>query len=247
MAPGWPGRGFAPGSVGRHRLPCYGRQPFGGKGRGRCAGGGSHAPYNPLMPQGRIIAVNVLAFLGGFVIMSLELLGGRALAPWFGASVHVWGSVIAVFMLALSIGYLLGGRLSLKRPSLRKLGVAFLVAAVLLYPLTHAAAPAMAWIFDRIEDPRYGSLAAALALFGAPTVALGVISPYAVRLLVDAVASAGRVAGTLYFVSTLGSAGGTLATSFYFVLWFETNTILTGLALALVGGAAIAFAAERST
>lgn len=198
------------------------------------------------MPLATIIAVHLLAFVGGFVIMSLELLGGRALAPWFGASVHVWGSVIAVFMLALSVGYLLGGRLSQRRPSLGKLGMAFLAAAALLYPLVHAAEPAMAWIFERIEDPRYGSLAAALALFGAPTVALGVISPYAVRLLVDAVETSGRVAGTLYFVSTLGSALGTLATSFYFVLWFETNTIVAGLALALVGGAAIAFAAGRS-
>ncbi len=209
---------------------------------GRCA----DAPYNLLMPRARVIAVNVLAFVGGFVIMSLELLGGRALAPWFGASVYVWGSVIAVFMLALSGGYLLGGRLSLRRPTLGKLGVAFLVGAAFLYPLAHAAEPTMAWIFERIEDPRYGSLVAALALFGAPTVALGVISPYAVRLLVDAVEASGKVAGTLYFVSTLGSAVGTLATSFYFVLWFETNAILTGLALALLGGAAIAFVAGRS-
>ena len=91
-------------------------------------------PYNPRMPLLRIIPVHLLAFIGGFVIMSLELLGGRALAPWFGASVYVWGSVIAVFMLALSLGYLLGGRLSQRRPSLGKLGVAFLAGAALLYP-----------------------------------------------------------------------------------------------------------------
>ena len=194
----------------------------------------------------RVLVVYALAFVGGFVIMSLELLGGRALAPWFGASVYVWGSVIAVFMLALSAGYLLGGRLSLRRPTLGKLGVAFLTGAALLYPLVHVAEPALAWVFERIEDPRYGSLAAALALFGAPTVALGVISPYAVRLLVEAVAASGQVAGALYFVSTLGSALGTLATSFYLVLWFETNAILGGLALALLGGALLAFAAARA-
>ena len=49
----------------------------------------------------RTVAVNVLAFGGGFVIMSLELLGGRVLAPYFGGSIYVWGSIITVFMLAL--------------------------------------------------------------------------------------------------------------------------------------------------
>ena len=195
----------------------------------------------------RRTAVHVAAFGGGFVIMSLELLGGRVLAPWFGGSIHVWGSIITVFMVSLSVGYLLGGRLSLYRPSLDKLGAAFLAAAVLLYPLVAAAEPAMAWIFERIEDPRYGSLVASLVLFAIPTAVLGMISPYAVRLLVRDAPESGRVAGTLYFVSTLGSAAGTLGTSFYFVLWFEVGTILTGLAATLVVLGAVAFAGARAS
>jgi hypothetical protein len=53
------------------------------------------------------------------------------------------------------------------------------------------------------------------------------------------------VAGHLYFVSTMGSALGTLATSFYFVLWWEMNTILTLLALALLLMSGIALLAGR--
>ena len=41
----------------------------------------------------------------------------------------------------------------------------------------------------------------------------------------------------------MGSALGTLATSFYFVLWWEMNTILTMLALALLAMAVIAIGA----
>ena len=55
----------------------------------------------------------------------------------------------------------------------------------------------------------------------------------------------GKVAGTLYFVSTLGSALGTLFTSFYFVLWFEINTILTLLTAALLTMFVIALIAGR--
>ena len=193
----------------------------------------------------KTIAVYVLAFGGGFVIMSLELLGGRVLAPYFGGSIYVWGSIITVFMLALSAGYLLGGYLSLKRPNVHKLGLILLVAGVLVCPLVLIAEPAMAWIFDRVEDPRYGSLLASVVLFMPPTIILGMISPYAVRLLVRATEESGRVAGTLYFVSTFGSALGTLGTSFYFVLWFELNTIVAMLAAVLVLLACLAFAAGR--
>lgn len=181
-----------------------------------------------------IVIIYLLAFSGGFVIMSLELLGGRVLAPYFGSSIYVWGSIISVFMASLAIGYLIGGKWSVRNPSLLRFASIFLVGAILLYPLVLFAEPTMDWIFNRVEDPRYGSLLASVFLFVLPTVILGMISPYSVRLLVDSVEHAGQVAGRLYFVSTLGSALGTLATSFYLVLWFEINSILIGLTLTLI-------------
>lgn len=195
----------------------------------------------------KMLLVSALAFGGGFAIMSLELLGGRILAPWFGGSIYVWGSIITVFMLSLSLGYLIGGRASLHSPSLKRFGGIFVLAAAILYPTVHLAEPLMAWTFERVEDPRYGSLLASSLLFIAPTVVLGAISPYSVRLLVQAREESGKVAGTLYFVSTLGSALGTLATSFYFVLWFEIDTIVTGLSLLLLTLGATALGTERAS
>ncbi len=189
--------------------------------------------------------IYLLAFVGGFSIMSLELLGGRVLAPYFGSSIYVWGSIITVFMLSLSIGYLVGGRLSLHHPSLGRFAIIFVAAAVCLYPLVYFNEAIMVWVFERIEDPRYGSLVASGFLFIVPTVIMGMISPYSVRLLVQTTESSGQVAGFLYFVSTLGSALGTLATSFYLVLWFEMNTILTLLTLALLAMGLLAAIASR--
>jgi hypothetical protein len=188
------------------------------------------------------IIIYTLAFVGGFTIMSLELLGGRVLAPYFGSSIYVWGSIITVFMLSLSFGYLIGGRLSLSKPSMGRFALIFLAAAACLYPLVYFSEDIMAWIFERVVDPRYGSLLASGILFIVPTVIMGMISPYSVRMLVRTTERAGQVAGVLYFVSTLGSALGTLATSFYFVLWFEVNTILTLLTAALLAMAALAAA-----
>jgi len=182
----------------------------------------------------RRAVIHVLAFGGGFVIMSLELLGGRVLAPYFGNSIYVWGSIITVFMASLAVGYLLGGHASLRSPSVARFAALFVLGAVVTFPLVFYAEPLMRFVFERVEDPRYGSLIAASALFVLPTVVLGMISPYSVRLVVDETASSGRVAGRLYFVSTFGSAFGTLATSFYFVLWFEIDTILVLLTIALL-------------
>ncbi|WP_440876374.1 fused MFS/spermidine synthase [Thalassotalea sp. PLHSN55] len=183
-----------------------------------------------------------LAFSSGFIIMGIELLGGRILAPYFGSSVHIWGSIITVFMLSLSLGYLFGGKLSTRAPNLGKYGIIFILAGLTVLPVALSAAPIMEVIFTAIEDTRYGSLLAAMALFFIPTVILGMISPYSVRLLVTDKNSSGQTAGKLYFVSTLGSALGTIITSFYFVLWFEVNNIIISLSsiLMLLGCCAIA-------
>lgn len=197
--------------------------------------------------------VYLLAFSGGFIIMSLELLGGPLLAPYFGSSVYVWGSIISVFMLALSAGYLIGGQLSMPSATLTRFGGLFCLAAALLAPLPWVNEWVMNLIFEAVEDPRFGSLLACMSLFFLPTMVLGTISPYAVRLLVQTTIQAGAVAGRLYFVSTAGSALGTLLTSFYLVLWFEMNTLFGLLCVTLGGCGAIALllaprtAAARST
>jgi len=193
----------------------------------------SHHPVQRLFS----LLVLTLAFTSGFIIMSVELLGGRILAPYFGSSIYVWGSIITIFMLSLAIGYLTGGRLSMSQPSLKRYGLFYIGAAIALLPTIFLGENMMDAVFLRLEDPRYGSLVASMLLFFVPTVILGMIAPYSVRLLVESAHESGRIAGGLYFVSTLGSALGTLATSFYLVLWFEVNQILiTMVAVLLFAG-----------
>ncbi|GHG03683.1 fused MFS/spermidine synthase [Thalassotalea marina] len=186
--------------------------------------------------------VYFLAFSSGFSIMGIELLGGRILAPYFGSSVHIWGSIITVFMLSLSLGYLFGGKLSTLNPSLKRYGLIFILSGITVLPIALWAPNIMESIFIRIEDTRYGSLLASMALFFIPTVILGMISPYSIRLLVEDREKSGQVAGRLYFVSTIGSALGTIMTSFYFVLWFEVNDIIFAYCTVLIALGLIALA-----
>ncbi|MBP7414002.1 MAG: fused MFS/spermidine synthase, partial [Giesbergeria sp.] len=138
-------------------------------------------------------------------------------------------------------GYLLGGRLSLHQPTLSRLGLLLLGEALLALPVIALGDVVLEALADAVPDPRYGSLLGSLLLFGAPTVLSGMISPYAVRLLVSALDSSGLSAGRLYFVSTLGSAAGTILTSFYLVLYLEIHTILLCLmgVSALVGSSLV--------
>jgi hypothetical protein len=178
--------------------------------------------------------------------MGIELLGGRILAPYFGSSVHIWGSIITVFMLSLSLGYLFGGKLSTRSTSLAHYGSIFIIAGITILPIVYFAQPLMEIIFINIEDSRYGSLLASIVLFFIPTIFLGMLSPYSVRLLTTHQDHSGNVAGNLYFISTLGSALGTIITSFYLVLYFDVNEIVLTFSslLTLLGFLAVTLQAK---
>ncbi len=182
----------------------------------------------------------------GFFVMVVELIGGRLIAPFFGSSIYVWGAVIFVFMLGLAIGYLLGGIWSRVGATVPRLCGILAVAAVATLPVVLFGDAALNAIFDHTADPRMGSLITCFALFFIPAILSGMVSPYAVRLIVRDEATSGRSAGYLYFVSTVGSSAGTLMTSFYLVLWFEVNQILlAGVAISVALGAVGALANRK--
>lgn len=169
--------------------------------------------------------VFLVAGWSGFFVMSVELLSSRILAPYYGSSIFVWGGILTVFMTFLSFGYLLGGMLSTQNPRLWKLGVLLLAEALLTLPVI-GSEPLLEYLSIIVPDPRYGSLLGSLLLFAIPTTLTGMVSPYAIRLLVKGIASSGKEAGFVYFVSTLGSAAGTISTGFYLVLLFDIFQII---------------------
>ncbi len=147
-------------------------------------------------------ATFLVAGWSGFFVMSVELLGSRILAPYFGSGLMVWGGILTVFMTFLSLGYLLGGILSSKNPRLWKLACILAAEALLTLPVmaSETSLESLSWM---VPDPRYGSLIGSFFLFALPTTLSGMISPYAIRLLVRGVGSSGREAGLVYFISKI--------------------------------------------
>jgi len=180
------------------------------------------------------LGLKLLVFFAGAVLMSLEIAGSRVLAPHFGNSVFVWGSLISVFLIALSGGYYLGGRLADRHPSQVLLnsicaGVSLLIFAIAL--ISHSTCE---WLVQFGLGERSGPLVASLLLFLPPSVGMGIVSPFAVRLATDSLNSVGKISGTVYALSTIGSIAGTLLTTFVLIPLIGLTAILKGLALLLL-------------
>ena len=166
------------------------------------------------------------------------------MAPFFGASTIVWANTIATVLVALSIGYWLGGRLADKRPHLAQLARWVLVASVLLALVPLVADPFLdlsVQAFDDIDvGAALGSLVGVLALVAVPVLLLGAVSPWAIRLSVDRVEDAGRTAGSLYALSTIGSLIGTFTATLLLIPLVGTQRTFLILAALVALVAALA-------
>ncbi|MER2599829.1 MAG: fused MFS/spermidine synthase [Caldilineales bacterium] len=187
--------------------------------------------------------LDLLVFVAGFTTLGLEMAGARLLDPWFGNSILVWAALIGLVLAFLSLGYWLGGRLADRQPQpVRLYGIA-LAAALLTALIPVASRPALqraALSTLNLEHFSLGVLLGAGAvifvLFSLPTLLLGMISPFALRLAVADVANSGRVAGRLYGLGTLGSLLGAFVPVLVLIpaLGTRLTFVLLGAVLALV-------------
>ena len=181
-----------------------------------------------------LLQLKILVVVCGAVLMALEIIGSRVISPYFGHSIYVWGSIISIFLGALSLGYYLGGKLADRFPSLRLLCSIIAVSGVAMLVLRYVAPSVCTSVYDAQLGPKWGTLTACLILFFVPSLLLGTVSPFSVRLATMNVANVGKTAGLLYALSTLGSIVGTLLTSFVLIDTMGTNTVVLSLGATLV-------------
>src|SRR4051794_123628 len=168
--------------------------------------------------------LGIVVFLAGVGTLATEIGASRLLAPYFGSSTIVWANIIGLTLAYLALGYWLGGEVA--DPGARPRGVARILlltggvppgapvaAGAPLAVTPFAARPLLEVAVQGLDALSVGSVVgsffAAVALFAVPVTALGAVSPFALRLALDSVAEAGKVAGRLYALSTAGSLAGT--------------------------------------
>lgn len=182
------------------------------------------------------VYIHLTAFLCGFITLSLELLGVRALAPYFGYSIYVFGSLIGLVLLALAAGYALGGfwsdKLSRERFFLLLLLGGVYIAGAAVW---HTSILAFLGSWDLIT----GSFFASFLLFGFPMLVFASASPYLTASLDKIVRSAGPAAGAISAMGTVGSLAGTFMTSFFLLPYIGTDkTFLLNAVLGIIVPAA---------
>ena len=180
------------------------------------------------------LLLNIVVFISGAVLMALEIVGSRVLAPYFGNSIFVWGSLISVVLAALSLGYYWGGWLSERSPSFARLLVLLLIPGVLIFLLPFIYPAINYSIAEADFGSRLNPLIASTIFFLFPGVFLGTISPYAIRLAATTLSTVGSTAGSLYALSTCGSIFGTLFTAFYLIPAIGVSNIIHSLGMTLV-------------
>ncbi|RJP31753.1 MAG: glycosyl transferase [Candidatus Omnitrophota bacterium] len=167
-----------------------------------------------------------IVFLSGSIVMSFEILGSRVLAPYFGNTVFVWGSLISVFLSGLTMGYWIGGKLADWKASYALFAGLLAIPGVMLCLFPLYSDVINDWVFDRQFEMRIEALIASLFLFFIPSIFLGAVSPYAIKLRVHDLAWLGTGVGNLYAISSLGSIFGTLLTTFYLITEIGVKKII---------------------
>jgi spermidine synthase len=189
--------------------------------------------------QASIWGIRFNVFVSGAVVMALELVGSRILAPVFGDSIFVWGALIGVVMAALSLGYYVGGRLADQSPSYGTFSLILVSAGVLIMLIPLSSPFILEVTYLSGAGDRYGPILASLLLLAAPTTLLGMVSPYSVRMSAESIFTLGGISGSLYSISTAGSIFGTFFTVFVLIPSFGVRQIVFSLGVVLIAVAIV--------
>ena len=274
---GEPDVGRGPSQRGRARRPCFGVFLGNLVDRHSPPRDQAGAPVEEIagktdlkIDRGRKVVLWDLAILSFFIslaFMALEMTAGRLVTRHLGSSLYGWTSVIVVLLGGLSVGNLIGGKLSdfvedEKGASWLFLSASFWTLTVLATesvdrlliknPLGHAfRGEAAVPIFEGVSSVlKQGAsmtgfpwglrvLTVVTAVFFLPAVTMGTVSPLVVKLAVDRLKSAKRAGTAIGQVYAWGMVGSLLGT---FLTGFVLIDLLgtKGLILALAAGLALA-------
>ena len=183
--------------------------------------------------------LKILTFASGAVVMALEIVTSRILTPVFGSTIYTWGSLIGVILSGLSLGYYLGGKVADIHPKFEKIsGIVFSVG-LFIVGIPFFAASVVNFSASLLIGTQYTPLIATFLLLMLPSVLLGFVSPYVIKLGTNTLQRVGNISGNFYSLATIGSIFGTFLTVFVLIPNLAVNQIVFGLGLALIASSLV--------
>ncbi len=178
--------------------------------------------------------LEIVSFIVGAVILSYELTASRIVAPYIGATIYTWTSVIGVILAALAAGYAVGGIVADRRKSTNDI-VWLLLGSALALIIVNISKD---WVLNAISQMnvalRWQALLASILLFTVPTFLLGMIAPYLARLSITKLSSSGSSLARISAAGTLGSLFGTFITGYFLFSVLGSRYILTWLSISII-------------
>jgi len=172
-------------------------------------------------------------FLSSALLLALEIVAGRLIAPFVGVSLYTWTAVIGVILAGLSVGNWLGGVWADRGAGERAAGLVLVGSALacILIPVL------LAWVAPAIQASTLSllssSLLLVLALFMLPALLLGVVTPLLTTLALRLSQRTGHVVGLLHALAALGSIFGTFAAGYWLIPALGSRALVLGTALML--------------
>lgn len=182
----------------------------------------------------RLTALYLTSITCGFCMMALEIIGARFVQSPFGSSIDVWAAIITVFILSLSVGYVVGGRIADRARNNAPLGWIIVAAGIFYLLMPLYGMPLMESMGEAVHTARWGVLLAALLLFLPPSLLLGAVSPILVKLVFTNAEHVGRTTGMLYAIGSFGNVIGILVSDYVLLSLFSLNANIYGMGVVLV-------------
>ena len=181
-----------------------------------------------------VIRYGFTIFMSSAILLVLEIVAGRLIAPYVGVSIYSWTSIIGVILAGLSLGNWLGGRWADRGGSETGVGIVLLLAAIFciasLLLLTFVAPVLQNSQLDLISS----SFIYVLTMFFLPAMLLGIITPLLTTLALRLDTRIGHIVGRMHALAALGSILGTFVTGYWLVQYFGTRLVIIGSAVCLV-------------
>ncbi|MBL4670361.1 MAG: fused MFS/spermidine synthase [Flavobacteriales bacterium] len=183
------------------------------------------------MKKNTLYYLLLLSFIEGATVMGTELMGAKMLAPFFGSSLYVWSSVMAITLGGLACGYFFGGILSSRKNNKLTLYRVLLIAALFTVLMPYTSKVALALFGLRSLLPAV--ISSSLLILFPPVFLMGAVSPLIIGIISKLGKDSGKVAGTVYAISTAGGILATFLFGFYIIPTFGLTipAIVSGLIL----------------
>jgi predicted membrane-bound spermidine synthase len=176
-------------------------------------------------------------FTLGFVTLGFEMVASRILTPLFGSGIYTWATIISIVVGGLMAGYFLGGILADRFPGFGLAAAIKFVSSAYLFLIYALSQGGLESLINRIDGEFTALFASGFVVCFPPLVVLGMYSPLSVRLLLRLPSDAGKVAGGLFAISSLGNIVGIIVTTFVLIPTVGTRAITAGFATFLLASA----------